>query len=216
MAPYTIILAWKIPRTESLQGYSPCSCKKSDTIKTGTVEHNVYVEYVLIYTPIWVYMYWLFCSLAQFCPTLCNPVDCSTPDVPVHHHLQELAQTHGHWVSDAIKASHPLSSCSPPAFNLTQHQGHLKSGGSLHQVPKVLDLELQHQSFQLNIQGWFPLELTGWVSLQSKGLSRVFSNTKTQKHPFFGAQPSLWSNSHIHTWLLEKPQLWLYGPFLAK
>ena len=57
----------------------------------------------------------------------------------------------------------------------------------------------------MNIQDWFPLELTGWISSQSKGLSRVFSNTTVQKHQFFGAQSSLWSNSHIHTWLLEKP-----------
>ena len=57
----------------------------------------------------------------------------------------------------------------------------------------------------INIQGWFPLELTGLISLQSKGLSRVFSNTTVQKHQFFGAQLSLWSNSHIHMWLLEKP-----------
>ena len=67
----------------------------------------------------------------------------------------------------------------------------------------------------MNIQGWFPLGLTGLISLQSKGLSRVF-NTTVQKHQFFGAQPSLWSNSHIHTWLLEKPHLWLDGPLLAK
>ena len=57
----------------------------------------------------------------------------------------------------------------------------------------------------VNIQSWFPLELTGWISLLSRGPSRVFSNTTVQKHQFFGAQPSLWSNSHIHTWLLEKP-----------
>ena len=68
----------------------------------------------------------------------------------------------------------------------------------------------------MNIQDWFPLELTGLISLQSKGCSRVFSNTTVQKHQFFGTQLSLWSNSHIHTWLLEKPQLWLDGPFLAK
>ena len=68
----------------------------------------------------------------------------------------------------------------------------------------------------MNIQDWFPIGLTGLISLQSKGLSRVFSNTTTQKHQFFSAQPSLWSNSHIHTWLLEKTELWLYGPLLAK
>ena len=70
--------------------------------------------------------------------------------------------------------------------------------------------------FPMNSQSWFPLGLTGLISLQSKGLSRVFSNTTVWKHQFFGAQPSLWSNSHTRTWLLEKPQLWLYGPLLAK
>ena len=64
----------------------------------------------------------------------------------------------------------------------------------------------------MNIQGWFPLGLTDLVSLLSKELSRVFSNTTVWKHQFFGTQPSLWSNSHIHTWLLGKPELWLYGP----
>ena len=63
----------------------------------------------------------------------------------------------------------------------------------------------------MNIQGWFPLGWTSWISLQSKGLSRVFYNTTVQKHQFFGTQLSLWSNSHIHVWLLEKPQLWLDG-----
>ena len=68
----------------------------------------------------------------------------------------------------------------------------------------------------MSIQGWFPLGLTGLISLLSKGLSRVFSSTTVQKHQFFGAQPSLQSNSHTHTWLLENPQLWLYGPLSAK
>ena len=69
--------------------------------------------------------------------------------------------------------------------------------------------------FPMNIQDWFPLGWTGWMSLQSKGLSRDFSNTTVQKHQFFISQPSLWSNSHIHTWLLEKPYLWLDGPLSA-
>ena len=68
----------------------------------------------------------------------------------------------------------------------------------------------------MNIQDWFPLGWTGWIPMQSKGLSGVFSNTTVQKHQFFGAQVSLLSNSHIHTWLLEKPQPWLDGPLLAK
>ena len=68
----------------------------------------------------------------------------------------------------------------------------------------------------MNIQGWFPIGWTGWISLQSKGFSRVFSNTTVQKHQFLSAHLSLWSNSHIHTWLLEKPLLWLDRPLLAK
>ena len=68
----------------------------------------------------------------------------------------------------------------------------------------------------MNIQGWFPLGLTSVISLQSKGLSRVFSSTTVRKHKFLGSQPSLWSDSHICTWLQEKPYLWLYGPLPAK
>ena len=68
----------------------------------------------------------------------------------------------------------------------------------------------------MNIQDWFPLGWTGLIALQSKGLSRVFSNTTVQEHQFSGAQPSLWSKSHIRTWLLEKPQFWLYDPLMGK
>ena len=127
-----------------------------------------------------------FSSVTQSCPTLCNPVDCSTLGFPVHHQLLELTQIHVHWVSDAIESSHPLSSLSPPNFNLSQHQGLFKWVSSSHQVAKVLEFQLQHQSFQ-----W--IFRTDFVSLQSKGLSRVFSNTTVQKHQFFGAQLSLWS-----------------------
>ena len=89
------------------------------------------------------------CSLvAQSCPTLWNPMDCSTPGLPVYHQLLEFTQTHVHWVGDAIQPSHPLSSPSPPAFNLSQHQGLFKWVSSSHQVAKVLEFELQNQSFQ--------------------------------------------------------------------
>ena len=157
-----------------------------------------------------------FSSVAQSCLTLWDPMNCSTPGFPVHHQLPEFTQTHVHWVGDVIQPSHPLSSPSSPAFNLFQQQGIPQWVSFSHQVAKVLEFQLQHQSFQMNIQDWFPLGLTNLISLQSKGLSRVFSNTTFQKHQFFGAQPSLWSNSQIHTWLLEKLQLWLYGPLSAK
>ena len=86
-------------------------------------------------------------SVARSCPTLCNPMDCNTPGFPVYHHFPELAQIHVHWVSDAIQPSHPLSPPSPPAFNLSQNQGLFKWVGSSHQVAKVLEFQLQHQSF---------------------------------------------------------------------
>ena len=89
-----------------------------------------------------------FCSVAQSCPALCDPMDCSMPGLPVLHHLLELAQTHVHWVGDAIQPAHPLSSPSPLAFNLSQHQGLFQWVSSLHQVAKVLELQLQHQCFQ--------------------------------------------------------------------
>ena len=82
------------------------------------------------------------------CPTLCNPMDCSTPGFPVHHQLLELAQTHIHRVGDAIQPSHPLLSPSLPAFSLSQHRGLLQFVISSHQVAKVLELQLQRQSFQ--------------------------------------------------------------------
>ena len=130
----------------------------------------------------------LFSSVAQLCLTLCNPKDCSTPGLPVHHQLLEFTQTHAHRVGDAIQPSHPLLSPSPPAFNLSQHQGLFKWVSFSHQMAK-------YWSFSFNIspyneyQDWFPLGWTGLISLQSKGLSRVFSNTRVQKHQLFGTQP---------------------------
>ena len=87
-------------------------------------------------------------SSVQSCPTLCNPMNSSTPGLPVHHQLLEFTQTHVHRVGDAIQPSHPLSSPSPPAPNPSQHQGLFQSVSSSHHMPKVLELQLQHQSFQ--------------------------------------------------------------------
>ena len=87
-------------------------------------------------------------SVAQSCPTLCSPMNCSTPDLPVYHQLPEFSQTHVHQVSDAIQPSHPLLSPSPPAPNPTQNQGLFQWVNSSHKVAKVLNFQLQHQSFQ--------------------------------------------------------------------
>ena len=144
-------------------------------------------------------------SITQSCPTLCDPMECSTPGLPVHHQLLELTQTHVHRVDDAIQPSHPLSSPSP-ASNLSQHRGLFNWVSSSQQVEiGWIGVSASTSVLPVNIQDWFPLGWTAWISLQSKGLSRVFSNTTLQKHQFFGAQLSSQSNSHIHTWLLKKP-----------
>ena len=130
-----------------------------------------------------------FSSVTQLCLTLCDPMDCSTPGLPVHHQLPEFAQTHIHWVSDAIQPSHPLQSLFLTAHNLSQHQGLFKWVSYSHQVAKVLEFQLQHQSLQ-----WTPKLISrwsGWISLLSKGLSRVFSNIAVPKHQFFRALLSL-------------------------
>ena len=146
---------------------------------------------------------WSVSSVAQSCPTLCDPTNHSTPGLPVHHQLPESTQTHIHCVSYAIQPSHPLSSLSPLALDLSQHQDLFQSGlfasGS-----QSIGVSASASVLPMNFQSWFPLGFTGLILLQSKGLSRIFSNTTVRKHQFFGALPSLWSNSHIHSQLLER------------
>ena len=107
-------------------------------------------------------------------------MDYSMLSLPVHDQLLEFTQIRVHWDSDAIQPSHPLSSPSPFAFNLSQHQGLFKWVSSSHQGVKVLEFQLQ-SVLPMNIQGWFPLSWTGWISLQAEGLSRVFSNITNWK-----------------------------------
>ena len=145
-------------------------------------------------------------SVDNSCPTLCDLKNRSMPGLPVHYQLPEFTQTHVHRVGDAIQQSHPLSSPSPPAPNPSQHQSFPMSqlfawGGQGTGVSALASF------LPKNTQGPSPLEWTGWISLQSKGISRVFSNTTVQKHQFFGAQISSQSNSHIHTWPQENHSL---------
>ena len=146
-----------------------------------------------------------FSSVAQSCPTLCDPMDCSTPGFPVYHQLLEPAQTMS--IESVMPSNHLISSVIPfsshlqsfPATGSFQMKRFFSPGGLSVGVSTSTSVLL------MSIQDWFPLGWTSWFSLQSKGLSRVFSNTTAEKHQFFDAQPSLWSNSHIHAWLLEKP-----------
>ena len=145
-----------------------------------------------------------FSSVTQSCPALCDPMNCSTPGLPVHHQFPEFTQTHVHRVGDAIQPSHPLSSPSPPAPNPSQHQSLFQWVNSAWRGQST-GVSASASFPPKKSQSWSPSEWTYWISLQSKGLSRVFSNTTVQKHQFFRAQLSWLSNSHIHTWLLEKP-----------
>ena len=114
-----------------------------------------------------------------------------------------------------MPSNHPILHCPFPLCLLS-----FPASGSFHEVEKLACLHQMAKSIgasaSVNIQGWFPLGLAGLISLQFKGLSRIFSSTTIRKHKFFGLHPSLWSNFHIHMWLLEKPWLWLYGPLSAK
>ena len=145
------------------------------------------------------------CSVAQSRPALCDPMDCSTPVLPVLHHLPELAQNScpsSQWCHPTISSSVvPFSSCpqSFPASGSFPRTRLFTSGG------QSIGASASASIVPMTIQGRFPLGLTSLISLLVKGLSRVFSSPTVQKHQFFGAQPSLWFNSHIHTWLLETP-----------
>ena len=121
-----------------------------------------------------------------------DPMDCSTSGLPVHPRLPGFTQTHVHWVGDAIQPSHPLSSPSPPAFNLSQHQG-LSTESAL----RIRWAKYWNFSFSISpsneYSGLFPLRLTGLISLVSKGLSGVFPNTTVQKHQHHSSKPSQFS-----------------------
>ena len=109
---------------------------------------NLFSQAQITIAPHITIMVCLFSSVAQSCPTLCDPMNHSPPGLPIHHQLLEFTQTHVHWVGDAIQPSPPLSSPSPPALNLSQHQGLFQWVNSSHEVAKVLEFQLQHQSFQ--------------------------------------------------------------------
>ena len=129
---------------------------------------------------------------------------CCMPAFPATHCLPEFAQTYVFWVGNAIQPSHPLLFPSPLAFNLSQHQGLFPVSQFFAWDGQSIGASASASVPPMNIQGWFPLGLMHLISLLSKGLSRVFFSTTVWKHQFFSVQPSSWSNSHIHTWLLEK------------
>ena len=145
-----------------------------------------------------------FSSVAQSCPTLCDPMNHSTLGLPVHHPHLELTQAQVHQVGDMIQPSHHLLSPSPPALNPSQHQGLFQWVNSTSDGQSI-GVSSSTSVLPMNTKDWSPLGWTVWISLQFKVLSRVFSNTTDQKHQFFCAQLFSQSKSYIHTWLLGKP-----------
>ena len=131
-----------------------------------------------------------FSSVPQSCPTLCNPKNHSMPGFPIHHQLPEFTQTHLHLVGDAIEPfilSRPLLLLPSifPSIKVFSNGQLFASGG------QSIVVSVSTSVLPMNIQGWYPLRLTGLISLQAKGLSRVFSSTTVQKHQFFSTQLSL-------------------------
>ena len=207
MATHSSIFAWRIPWTEEPGGLQ--------SIGSQRVEHNWVIN--TLYDHIQIKCFWqeyaigtlgtysiiaqglcwfVHCqsvsSVTQLGPTLCDPMNRSTPGLPVHHHLPEFTQTHVHWVGDAIQPSQRQRSLpASESFPMSQ----LFSWGG-----QSIGVSALASFLSKNTQGWSPLEWTGWISLQSKGLSRVLSNITLQKHHFFHAQLSLESSSHIHTY----------------
>ena len=148
----------------------------------------------------------LFSSVARSCPTLCDPMDCMQhARLPCPSPTPEACSSSCPlcwWYHPTFSSSVvPFSSCLQtfPASGSFPKSQFFTSGGQNIRVSASASV------FSMNIQDLFPLGWTGWISLQSKGLSRAFSNTTVQKHQFFDAQLSLWSSSHIYKWLLGKP-----------
>ena len=127
-------------------------------------------------------------------------MDCSMPDFPVLHHIPEIAQTHVHWVSDANQPSNPLSFHSPPSSVFPSIRVFSNESALSIKWPKYWSFTFNN-SHSNEYSELISFRIDWFGSFLSKGLSRVFSNTTVQKHQFFGIQPSLWSNSHINTWL---------------
>ena len=145
--------------------------------------------------------WWWWCSVAQLCPTLCDPMDCSTPGLPVPHHLPEFAQVHVHCIGDDIQPSHPLTPSSS-ALNLSQHQGFFSTSHLFTSDDQNTGASASASVLPVNIQDRSPLRSTCLIPLLSNWLSEVFSSTIVQRHQFFGIQSPLQPSSHNYMWPL--------------
>ena len=156
------------------------------------------------------------CSVTNSCLTLCDPMDCTACQVTLSFTIsQSLFKL---TYNELVMPSNHLILCCPLLFlpSICPSIRVFSMGWFFPSGCQSIGASASASVLSMNIQSWFPLGLIGFISLQSRGLSRVFSSTTIWKNQFFSTQPSLWSNSHIYMWLLQKPRLWLYGPLLAK
>ena len=165
------------------------------TIYCSLHNHSMYYDHFL-FCLTFCFLLWVnnCCWSVKSCPTLCDPMNGSTPGFPVLHYLPELAQTHFYWVGDAILC-HPLLFLPSifPSIRVFSNESTLCI-----KWPKYWSFSFSISPFN-EYSGLISFRINWFDLLVSKGLSRIFSNTTVQKHQFFGTQPSLWSNSHIHT-----------------
>ena len=171
--------------------------------------------FLAVYIPDVLFSSVQFSSFAQSCPTLCDPMDCSTPGFPVYHQLLALTQTHVHWVGDAIQPSHPLLSPSLPAFNLSQHLSLFQWVSSSHQVAKGLEFQIWHQSFQ-----WiFRTDSfrTDWLDLLAvQGTLKRLLQHRSSKASIF-QHSAFFMVQLLHLYMTTgKTIVWLYRPLSAK
>ena len=152
------------------------------------------------------------CSVTKSCPTLHDPMDCSTPGFPALHYLLEFAQVHVHWISDAIQPSHPLSSPSSPAFRLSHHQSLFQWVGSSHQVAKVLEFQFLHQSFhEYSALISFRIDWFDLLAVQGT-LKSLLQHCSSRASVLWHSAFFMVQLSHSYTTNRKKPQLWLHGP----
>ena len=161
-------------------------------------------DFYWLLNPSWYQMGRKFSSVAVLCPTLCDPMNRSTPGIPIHHQLPEFTQTHAYRVSDAIQPSHPLLFLPVVPFS-SWPQSLPASGSFLMSRPftwggQSIGVSSSASVLAVNIQDWFPSGWTGWISLQPTGLSKVFSNTTVQKHQFFWHSASF-TVQHSHPYM---------------
>ena len=160
-----------------------------------------------------------YSSVTHSCPTLCDPMDCSMPSFPVHHQLLELTQTHVHWVGDAIQSFHPLSSPSPSALNLSQHQGLFQWVSSSHQMAKYWNFTFgispsNEYSGLISLKIW--TSNLDWFDLfEVQGTLKSLLRHHSSKTSIL-LHSALWSNPHMYIWLLEKTIAWIRLTLSAK